>query len=484
MSTRRKIAFNIFYLTTGQGLSWVLASVVVVILPAYLGPAAMGMFSTVGAISGIVGVVALLGINVFILKETAKNPLETQYLVGSSVVLCVVAALICWSITAIVITVSGASQTMQILVYITALSNIIGISVVPLRSALQGLDKMQYTLVEVLFSKGLSTILTFVVITLNLGIFVLAGSSLLTLIPTVFIFWWAFLKNSKTRVARDFSTYLKLIKSGYYFLITDISFNIYLYLDTMLLATFTNDKIVGYYSLPVRLFGSLLIAPVIVGQALLPSLSRTSTSSESENIILARKLLQFLICISLPIAAGVTVMAGPLLETLYKGEFNPSILVLIILGWTTIPTYLGIGLYQILISQDRQKSWTKVMVFAVFVNLGLNIILIPLYQSMMENGAVGAAISQLLTELLIGVIGCKIIGPAIINKQLLLIVLKSVLAAFIMVVTIWPLREQFLLIPILVGGFIYCTLAILLFGLSSDIKQIFKKLNLEKIKAS
>lgn len=484
MSIRRKIAYNIFYLTTGQGLSWVLASVVVVVIPAYLGPEGMGMFSTVNAISGIIAVLAILGTNLYLLKEVAKNPQEAQDLVGSTVVLCVVTGFACWAITLIVITLSGVSETMRQLVYITAIANIISVSVIPLRSALQGQDKMQYTLVEIFLGKGLGTVLVFLVIALNLGILVLAGSGLLASIPTIFVLWWAFLKNAKTRFSRNISTYIKIVKGGYYFLITDISFNIYLYLDTMLLAAFTSNKIVGYYSLPVRLFGSLLIAPVIVGQALLPSLSRAATNNENENIVLARKLLQFLICLSIPIAVGVTIMANPLIETLYKGEYNPSIPILILLGWTTIPTYFGIGVYQILVSQDRQKSWTKIMVMAIFVNLGLNVIFIPLFQNLLGDGAVGAAISQLLTELIIGIGGCVIIGSNIINKQLLGIVLKSILASLVMAGATWPLRDQFILIPIAVGGLVYCSLAIPLFGLDSDIKQIFKKFNAKKLKTN
>ncbi|MBN9393167.1 MAG: flippase [Chloroflexi bacterium] len=484
MSTRRKIAFNIFYLAAGQGLSWLLASVVVLVIPAYLGPEGMGMFSTVSAISGVVAVLALLGTNVYLLREVAKNPQEAQELVGSAVVLCVLAGLVCWSITLIVFIFSGVSDTMHQLIYISAIGSILSVSVVPLRSALQGQDKMQYNLIEVLFSKGLSTVLVFVVIALNMGILVLAGSGLLAIIPTIFIFWRAFLKNGKTKVAKDVSTYVKLVKGGYYFLITDISFNIYLYLDTMLLAAFTNDRIVGYYSLPVRLFGSLLIAPVIVGQALLPSLSRSAANNEAENNMLARKLLQFLICLSIPIAVGTSVMAGPLIETLYKGEFNPSIPILIILGWTTIPTYLGIGLYQILVAQDRQKSWTKVMVMAIFINLGLNVILIPLYQNMTGDGAVGAAISQLATEVIIGICGFIIIGSSILNKSLLLIIVKSAAAALVMAAVIWPLREQFILLPVLLGVAIYGVLSIPLFGLDGEIKQMFKKFTAQRLKAN
>jgi O-antigen/teichoic acid export membrane protein len=483
-SVRRKIALNIIYLTTGQGISFILASLVVLVVPAYLGPTGMGLFSIVNAIGGFVAVVALLGTNVFILREVARDQTAAYRLVGSAILLCIIAGLICWGIAALAITLSDGAGTLHVILYITAVGSILSISTVPLRSALQGLDKMQYTLFEILLTKGLYTVLALGVVALNLGLVILVSVNLLTIIPIVALYWWAFLKNTRTKVAKNIAVYTQLIKGGYYFLVTDISFNVYLYLDTMLLATLTSEKMVGYYSVPVRLFGTALTAPVIVGQALLPTLSRTAASSEAQNLLLGRKLLQFLLCVSIPAAIGITIMADPFITFFYKAEFAASVPVFIVLGWTTIPTYLGIGLYQILVSQNRQKNWAKIMVMAIFANLGLNLVLIPFYQANMGNGAFGAALSQFLTELLIGIIGIRLVGFDIFNKELAFMVLKALAASLVMALVIFPLRLVYLPIPLIVGVLVYGLLAIPLFGLSPFIKQAWQRIPFPPTKAA
>jgi O-antigen/teichoic acid export membrane protein len=147
-----------------------------------------------------------------------------------------------------------------------------------------------------------------------------------------------------------------------------------------------------------------------------------------------------------------------------------------------VPTYLGIGLYQILTAMDKQVGWTKLMVIAIFVNLGLNSLLIPYFQSTQANGGIGAAIGLLVTEIIIGIFGCRLVGRDVINFQLLVSVLKSLAAALLMGALIWPLRDAPLFVPIIAGMLIYGGLVVafglvplaylkVVFGLAGRLKQ-------------
>jgi len=65
-------------------------------------------------------------------------------------------------------------------------------------------------------------------------------------------------------------------------------------------------------------------------------------------------------------------------------------------------------LSQVLIAADKQAAWTKTLVVASIVNPALNIVLIPYFHNRFGNGALGAAICMLLTELLVVAIGAWI----------------------------------------------------------------------------
>lgn len=470
-SVKRKIFSNIMFLASGQGLSWVLASVQILILPRYLGPAGLGTLSLMWAISAIVIVAAALGTRMYILREVAREPASAYTLVGPAMLLCTGMALVCWGLVALVITLAESSATIKLVLYLVAASSILSLAGIPLRASLQGMDRMHYTLFEVLLDKGLSTLLIIGVVTLNLGLIAVASIGLVTSSLVLLMYWWSFLRQNKVKFRANLNVYRQLIKGGFYFLVTDISFNIYLFLDGILLVSLTNETVLGYYSVPVRLFGTLLIAPVIVGQAILPTLSRTAITDQQESNIIAHNFLTFMVCISIPVAVGATIIAGPFIDFFYGSQYAPSIPVWILLGWTTIPTYLGIGLYQILVSQDKQRNWTRLMLMAIFINGGLNLVLILYFQSSAGNGAIGAGISQLLTEIAIGFFAIRMVGSGVVNFQLALNALKSLSAALIMGVLIWPLRQVFLPIPILAGMFIYLGVSVVLFDLTRTLKQ-------------
>ncbi|HEX2909269.1 MAG TPA: flippase [Chloroflexia bacterium] len=469
-SVRRKIASNIFFLTTGQGLSWLLTSLYMVIVPRYLGPDGMGVLGLLSSIGAIVGVLATMGTNIYILREVARDPVSARRLVGPAVVSNLVVGFVCWGSVALIMTLTNQNELTLLATYMYALGSILNASISPLRYALQGMDKMQFTLFEALLDKGGNALLAVVVAVFNLGLVLLAGATVITVFPMMILYWWAFLRVSSTKPAINLSVHRELIKGGLAFLILDVSNNVYLYLDAIMLSGFTNKEVIAFYSVPTRLLGSLLFAPVIIAQALLPTLSRMAVDSQEDANSLSRRTLAFLISISFPIAVGMTVIAQPLINLLYGEAYAPSVPIMILIGWTAVPMYAGIGLYQILVSQGKQARWTKRTLVGIALNFGINLFMIPFFQSSTGNGGIGAAITLLAVEAVVTTLGFRIVGNGIVNVRLGLDVLKSLVAALVMGIVIWPLRDSFILIPIVAGGIIYGILAILFFDLTSLFK--------------
>jgi O-antigen/teichoic acid export membrane protein len=463
-TTRRKIASNILFLGGSQGITWILNSIYVLVIPRYLGPEGIGTLGLMMAISSIIYVIANMGTRLFLLREIARDRESVKHLIGPTVILNFLLALLCWAVVAIVINATHESENTRLVMYIFGIANILFVSISPLQAALQGLEKMHYSLYETLIQKGAGTILALALAALNFGIILVAMVELVTTVPLVILYFWWYRQHGKITFRGGFEVYRQLIKNGISFFIVEISFNVYLYLDAILLSTFTSEKVVGYYNVPTRLFGALMIIPLVVSRAILPTLSRLAVNTADQMQDMSRKTLSFLICVSLPVAVGSTVMAKPIINFFYGSEFAPSIPIMIILGWTVLPTYLGIGLFQILTAQDKQSQWTKLMVMAVFVNFGLNIGLIQYFQNNGGNGGTGAALSLFITEVIIGIFGLRMVGREVANWQFALEALKSLAAAALMGAIIWPMREAPLFIPIIVGMIVY-GIGVVAFGL-------------------
>ncbi len=472
---QRKIVSNVLFLGGSQAITWILTSVYTLVIPKYLGPAGIGTLALIWAISAIVTVIANAGTKVFILREIARYPEAAHNLVGPAILLSTTLAIICWGVVIAFSNFSNQPDTTRQVIYVMAVVNVMAVAILPMRATLQGLDKMRYPFYEALIDKGLNTALALLVAALNLGLVLVASTNLITTVPLLLLYCWWFFKHSNTSFTLRPQIYRQLLQGSVAFLIVDISFNLYLYLDSILLSVLTNTETVGFYNVPTRLFGTLLVMPVILGQSVLPTLSRLAIDKQKQqaNIDVSRQTLTFLMCISLPLAIGTMVMADPIISFFYQGLFAPSVPIMIVLGWTAVPTYLGVGLYQILTAQNRQGEWTKLMLMAFVVNLALNLLLIPYFQSSQSNGGLGAAVALLITELLIGVVGVRLVGTKIINVQLGRNILKSLVAAVLMGLLIWPLQKTFLLVPILVGVFSYGLVAAFAFGLFKQAKQLW-----------
>src|SRR5262249_62436495 len=82
-----------------------------------------------------------------------------------------------------------------------------------------------------------------------------------------------------------------------------------------------------------------------------------------------------------------------------------------LLGLCIPPMYLNVMLSQVLVAAKRPMVWTYLMIGATVVNPVVNLFLIRLAQHRWQNGAIGAAASLLVTELLIVTAGLAIGGP-------------------------------------------------------------------------
>ncbi|NWJ45883.1 MAG: flippase [Chloroflexi bacterium] len=426
-----------------------------IFVPRFLGPEGVGVLAIGWSISQIIMVLATLGNRMFLVKEVARNPERAHLLVGTAIVINVVLGALCWSSVVLVYSLFVTSSDLKTVLLLIAISSVLTISTGPIRAALQGMEKMQYSLYDSIFSNGLFTGMSILFAILGFGVVAIAAVGLITVIPSVLLNYWWFSRVSHITLKPGRETIKEVVKGGIGFFVMDITFQIYLYLDALMLSVMTSETVVGYYNVPTRLFGTLLFVPVIVGNAILPALCRMAQQDRDNQIQMTRNTLNFFIGISFPMAAGTTVLALPIINLLYSSAFEPSVPILIILGWCIIPTYLGIGVVQSLIAQDRQGVWAKVNVVSTIVNFVLNLGLITLTQNLWNNGAVGAGITLLISEIVTTGIGLKLLSKGTINRSFLLVLLRTLITTGVMVLVIWPLRELFFLLPIGVGVIVY-----------------------------
>jgi hypothetical protein len=79
--------------------------------------------------------------------------------------------------------------------------------------------------------------------------------------------------------------------------------------------------------------------------------------------------------------------------------------------------YLNIMFSQVIVAAKRQVTWTWVLASASVFNPLINLVLIPATESAYSNGAIGAAVSLLLTELVMVAAAWLMVGRKIFDRS-------------------------------------------------------------------
>jgi hypothetical protein len=96
-----------------------------------------------------------------------------------------------------------------------------------------------------------------------------------------------------------------------------------------------------------------------------------------------------------------------------------------------------------------------------------------LFEKMFNNGALGAALSCVITEAGMMVAGTSLLPKQVINKSTLFYFLRTSLAGVGMIYGTWWFRNEFVIIPIIIGGVLYLSLSQVLKLFSGEEWHIF-----------
>jgi PST family polysaccharide transporter len=261
----------------------------------------------------------------------------------------------------------------------------------------QGMEQMKYITYLNVISKSIFTILIFILVKKQSDYFIVPILSSLGFL--VVGFWSLILIRKKFQIHFKFQSKNVLkyhLEEGWHIFISNLSVTMYTTTTTVLLGVFTNNTLVGYYSIADKLISGLkqLITPISL--TLYPYVSRKAVESKELVLSLIRKAA----LISLFLGAVVTVLlfvfADSLLFLVFGKEAENSILIFKILTiiplLATIDTLFGTLLMLVF---KRNKEYSKIIMSAGILNLILCLLLIPSFEG------IGAAFSVLIVELYI-----------------------------------------------------------------------------------
>ncbi len=429
----RRIYRNLGALGGGQAVTWLVTLAWTFVVPRILGPAGIGVIVTATSVAGIFSILLGLGTRNYLVREIVVAPDDGPRLIGTALVLRFVMIPFFCAATVAYTLVSHTPHDQAIVIYLASAAALILLICEPYQAGFQATERMQYLAYgDVINKTGQSIIGILLAVAGFRAIGITASWVVIAVVVLVATHvWWA--RMSRVTLRTTAGELRAMLRGSAAYWAFGVFFLIYLWIDTVMLSLLTNPQTVGYYGVPTRLFQTMMFLPVLISMAWLPRLVQAYEEHPRHLRTAARQPVELVLILGLPIGAATIIFAGPVIRLLYGPAYGPAIGVMMLLGLCIPPIFLNILLNQVLIAAKRQSTWTWAMLGATIVNPLFNLALIPYTQRHYHNGALGAAMSLVLTEVLIVALGLVLVGHHVITPGGVRRVAASTVASVAMV---------------------------------------------------
>jgi len=458
---RQSIHKNFIWLALSQIATWSGSLVLVVVAPRHLSAAEFGAFQFAAIFVGYFTLVGTLGTSTYLVKAIARDDSSVGPYVLNALVMKLALCTVLSAVAVMLAHLLAYPNETIVLVEVACFAMIINVLNDTLAAALQGLERMN----DFALWKVAQT-----VVGVGIGLAVLLGDHgivayaivvpLGSLVPLTanLIHVWPHLRKS---LKLDFSVWTRLVKGGSPFLLWSAILVIYGTIDIPLLRAMAGEAAVGAYALAYLWVGMPAGFSNVVVTATMPSMSANAIrESKGEFIRLANRSICLVLLFGLPASIGIALVAGDVFALLhYQAGFESAVVLIQILALHIPVVGMDMVLGSALIAADRQKQWTVIGCSAAVLNPLLNLLAIPLTIHLFNNGAIGAAVITVATELLM-MVGALIIRPAgIMDRSTVSYALRCAVASVVMVPVVLAFGPAALPIKIAAG--------VLAFGVAS-----------------
>ena len=444
----RSIIQNFGSLLASQGVTWILSSALLVLLPRMLGPVALGDLRLAASVWLVVGVLSDWGTSQVITLEVAKDRTQAHPMIRSSLKLRFLLFSLTLPAVGIFLFLAHYPPIVNVIVSISAVTAAFAIPVSVIRAALTGLEEMPSIGRFDVATETYLVIATIVVLVLGGGVI---GITILGTTASALGYVW--LRNVIRR--QDGPEDLKprlhgrpLFRTGSSYLVLGVSVTLYLQIDTIIISLLVGEKELGWYSTADSIFGSLFFVPTILMTTLFPRFARMhdDDSSDEAPALLEQAFRTLLLC-GTWIGISTVVVSQSFTTFVFDQRFAGAGPVLAVFGVVTILGYQTILLGTYAATTGRARVWSVLMFVSILASVPLDLVLVRWTSHRFHNGAIGGALAYIVTELVQVVAGIFWLAPHLISRTSLSRFFRMSLSAAATFAAGWPLRRSFFVIP-------------------------------------
>jgi O-antigen/teichoic acid export membrane protein len=219
-------------------------------------------------------------------------------------------------------------------------------------------------------------------------------------------------------------------------------------LDLIMLRFMRGAESAGYYAAAYALIGLLMNLGIAFYLNLIPGLSRLREDRVAFQALYGSATLLAFVFI-LPVVIGGTLLAKPLIRTVFGPSYAPSAAPLVPLVFAAGLTLLRFVPQALVIAADRRREVLWVNAIGAVISVALNVVLIPRF------GMMGAAASTLTTDTVRLIIALVLARRAGARDDHIRHLWRPVGAALSMGLVVWFIRDWPIWYSVPTGALVY-----------------------------
>jgi O-antigen/teichoic acid export membrane protein len=468
MDKLRRVVNNTIISLFGQLITWSSTLLLTSAYGRFLGDVKFGELYFAITFVSLVGFPVELAFNQQLTRDVAEHPEQAEGYLWNTLLLKTLLWVAVFGIILVLVWLLNYSIEQRTLVVICGIDLFAGSVASTFGSLHYAFERALYPTIAKILEKGLSAAIGILLLRMGMSVqvmaFVILGGSVTNALWQAA--WFFRLVGLHLMVRKEI--FLKLLKGSLPFLAYGALGVIYYRIDTVMLSLMASTAAIGWYGAGYRLFDTLVFLPnIIVDSVMYPVFSKLSATSESALKIAVEKCLNVLLICVLPVAALFALAAPSIVGFLYHdAAFVHTVAVIQMLAPGLVFLYINTLLTTLIVTLKSERRMPIMAALALVFNLGLNFLLIPLYQQ------VGAALMTTLTELLLLIISLFFLPTSLFSAGSLKVGVKAAGATLVMCLVVFPIRDFSILVIVPIAVLSYIGATVLLKTIPRDEMQM------------
>jgi O-antigen/teichoic acid export membrane protein len=389
---KKKTVRNSAWIIAERIYQMVINFVLTIMVSRYLGPANYGVLNYGATLVNIFLVFTKLGLDTMITNEFIKHRNKEGEMLGTSVTMRLISAMISIGIIAILVFVLQANSPIIIITSIIQSLALLFQVIYIFDYWFQSYFKSKYVSIAKVIAYTVMTGYKIWLLLSGKGVIWFAAASVIDALVVAILLMIFYKKNHGQKIVTNFSLGKNLLKRSYHFIISGVMVLIYTQIDKIMIGQMLDEYQLGLYSAALSI--CLLIG--FIPDAILTSARTSVFSAKQDNKQYLKKLKQtyalvFWVCAGM--AFVISVAAPLIVNIIYGDQYVGAISTLSLLVWYIPLSYLGTARAIWIVTENKNKYSKYYTFWGVLMNVGLNAFMIPLW------GIFGATIATIITEL-------------------------------------------------------------------------------------